>query len=212
MKGIFTYNADIEKTAYLNWRMWHGETADNLWTMADSFASATKIMIQAILDNNSDKKADALIFPILFCIDHTIELYLKAILREIETLGGLKPSVYKTHDIKELFENMTGSIKKKEKETSGLGKCLKEVSTYIDELYGLIMDKNAENKKERLKIDFARYPIDTSGNEHFYIHINGNVVVDVENLQARFKGMEDSLKGLFYQYQAELEEKAQSHD
>ena len=201
MKKIFSYNADINKTAYLNWRMNASDTAHNLAIMAESFSTAAFIMIDAILSDNSDKKADILIFSILYSIDQAIELHLKSILRELESLANIEPSNYKTHDINSLFQNMLAQITRKEAQSADLKKYLQEIDEYIQELYDHITGTKMTNPK----LDFARYPIDTSGNDHFYISLD-NTVVDVENLKERFKKMNDSLASIFAMYQNELEE------
>lgn len=200
MKDVFTSNSDIQKTAYLNWRMQKGQTADNLETMADSFASSAKILIQSMLDDNRDKKADSLIFPALFCIDHAIELYLKAILREIALLKNIKTSGSITHDIKKLYNKMIEQIQGKDG-TSEVNEYLRELENYIDELYSLIVDEN------RAKVDFARYPVDSKDKEFFYIKSAGNTAVNIEELRDRFELIEKKLSGLFQMYQSELEEK-----
>lgn len=215
MKEIFSYNVDIAKNAYLNWQMQPKNTAYNLEIMAENFCKAADVLIDTILLDNSNKIGDSLIFPILYSIDHSIELYLKAIIREIELLTKGEPSNYSTHDIDSLFNNMMAQIKHKEIKTKGLTKNFESLKKYIDELYRYISPNDATSKPP--KIDFARYPIDTSGNAHFYIQAkivsnandthDTNVVVDIENLKKRYEEIKCSLAGIFNMYQAELEDK-----
>lgn len=213
VKRIFSYNSNVEKNAYLNWQMQPDETANNLAIMAENFSNAAMALMQSILSDNRDHGADSLIFPILYSIDHSIELYLKAILREIEILTKVKPSNYDTHDINSLYNNMMAQIKKKELKTKGLKNNFKTLENYIEELYVYISEV-----KGKPKMDFARYPVTTSGEAHFYIQAKNvakddefkdtNVVVDVENLQVRYEEIRRSLIGIFDMYQAELEGKA----
>lgn len=201
---LFSYNADINKNAYMNWRTDATDQTHNLYVLASDFADGAKVMMNAILTDNSDKRADALIMPILYSIDQSIELYLKAIIRLVEELSNGTVSNYKSHDIAELKKIMVGKIKGKEVKTTGLEKHLKPVSDFIDELYVKIKDKDAKGK-DVIKIDFARYPIDTDGNPHFYVEDFENVVIDIDNLNGRFAEIYDSLEALYMMYESERE-------
>lgn len=201
MGKLFSCNVDISKNAYLNWQMVPNEVADNLATMARSFSDAAKTLMDIILKDNTDKKADILIFPLMYAINQSIELYLKAILRQIEEIQNQTISIYKTHNINELYQQMVSACKKKESRTKGLEKHLKELKLYIDELFSKIAVANDQHPQ----MDFARYPIDIDGNEQFYIVLDNNVVIDVENLQNRFKEINESLSSLYSLYQEEAE-------
>ena len=204
-KSIFSYNSDINKNAYLNWRTEVGNQTYNLYVLGDSFADAACLMMDAILQNNTDKKADSLIMPIFHSIDQSIELYMKAIIRLIEILEGSKPTNQTSHDIEMMKNSMLSSIKKHKIKTKGLEKALKPVTDYISELYEKIKIINEKGKPE-IKIDFARYPIDTEGKPHFYIAALENVVVDIENLKERYSKVRDSLCGIYYMLEAEQED------
>ena len=65
MKDVFTYNADITKTAYLNWQTNRHDAIHNMITLAKGYMEASIVLADAILADNYDKKADKLIFPIL---------------------------------------------------------------------------------------------------------------------------------------------------
>lgn len=86
LKPIFSYNADISKNAYLNWRIAGHNIAGNLTILAESFENAAKELMQSVLRDNRLKQADSLIFPIMYSVDQSIELYLKAIIYNIECL------------------------------------------------------------------------------------------------------------------------------
>lgn len=202
MKDIFSYNPDIMRNAYLNWRTDKYDQAHNLYVLASDYNDGAISLINVVLQDNCDKKADSLIMPIMYCIDQSIEVYLKAIIRRIENLIGDVQSNYKTHDIKELYCTMVGYIKKKEIKTKGLQKYLLPLSTFIDELYSKIKTTD-EDGKDSIGIDFARYPIKVDGTPHFYITAEDNVVIDVENLGQRFTQICDCLESLYLMYDAE---------
>ena len=202
MKGIFSYNPDVSRNAYLNWRTDRHDQTHNLIVLASDYADGAISLINDILKGNRDKKADALIMPIMYCIDQSIEVYLKAIIRKIEVVTDDVPSNFKSHDIKELYKVLNSYIKKKEVKTAGLQKHLLPLSTFIDELYSKIQT-STETGKGSLGIDFARYPIKVDGTPHFYITAEENVVIDVENLGERFVEIRDCLEALYLMYDAE---------
>lgn len=202
---IFSYNADIERNAYLNWRTDKNDQSSNLFVFASDYADAAIALINTILEDNRDKKADALIMPILYDIDQSIELYIKAIIRRIEELNGNQISVYKTHDIYALERELVSKIKRKESTSKGLDKHLSPVTAFIDELYQKIKGK-VDNGRVEINIDFARYPFNVDGVAHFYINEDDNVVIDVENLGHRFSKIRDSLEALYLMYDNEKEQ------
>lgn len=197
MTKLFSYNPDIRKNAYLNWRTKASDPAHNLYVLASGYADGAVALIDTVLKDNHDKKADGLIMPILFSIDQSIELYIKAIIRQIEEQSGGLVSKYTHHDIAELERLMEAKIKNAEKKTAGLKKHLKPLTEFIDELYVEI--------KGKANIDFARYPFSANGDAHFYVKEKDNVVIDVENLRERFVSITDSLEGLYFMYEAKKE-------
>ncbi len=199
-KNIFSSNGDIRKNAYMNWRTMPDDMAYNLEVLAEDYAGAAITLINSILQENRDKKADALIMPILYTIDHSIELYIKSIMRIIETQSGSLVSNYTSHDIEDLMHQMTALIKRTEPKTKGLQKHLKPVNDYIDELYSKIKIKNESGKTE-VRIDFARYPFTADGDSHFYLDDPENVIIDIENLGKCFIEIRDSLQALYLMYE-----------
>jgi hypothetical protein len=204
MKDIFSHNKDISRNAYLNWRIDENDQASNLFALASDYSDGAISLINSILEDNRDKKADALIMPILCCINHAIEVYMKAILRTIEVLNGASVSDYNTHNIKALYGALLGHIKKVSAKTSGLDKHLRSLDLYIDELYSKIQITNAAGVS-RSGIDFARYPISADGTPHFYVNADENVVIDVENLGVSFNEIRGSLEALYLMYNAKAE-------
>ena len=155
-KPIFSYNPDISKNAYMNWRIYGHSIADNLVVLESGFEEAAKQLMKSVLDDNRLKQADVLIFPIMYAIDQSIELYLKAIVYNLEQLETGTPNNYKTHDIQSLFTTMMSLIKKQEQKTKGLQAHVAPLKEYIEELYSHIV-----NSKGKVQMDFARYPFDT---------------------------------------------------
>ena len=74
LETIFQYNADINKTAYLNWRTQCTFTKRSKFiVMGEAFFSTAYNLIQQCILDNSDKKADSWIFTILFNIVFKIQ-------------------------------------------------------------------------------------------------------------------------------------------
>lgn len=115
LKKIFSYNPDISKNAYMNWRTFDNDPPYNLIVLAHGYRDAAKVLMKSILDDNSEKQADSLIFPICYSINQSIELYLKAILWKIETITKGKPCNYTDHDIQELLNNLLERVLKPSK-------------------------------------------------------------------------------------------------
>ena len=203
-KKIFSYNSNINKNAYLNWRTEHHNPAHNLRILGDAYSKAALRLIVSLLVDNVHKEADIIIMPILYDINQSIEVYIKAIIRLLEEFQQEKTSNYTSHDIKELNNIMISKIKKKEKITTGLQTHLKPLIDYINELYEKIEFKK-ENGGKGLNIDFARYPMDVNGNDHFYIKEYENVIVDLENLKERFNEVVNALRSLYDKFSYEKE-------
>lgn len=199
MKDIFSYNADINKNAYLNWRTNRHEHIQNMIVIAEGFMSSAILLANQILVDNSGKRADSLIFPILFNANHGIEVYLKAISWSLNNLNNTG-NQFKTHhnlrellaDVKSLvsdFESDTEKLKTFNSMIEPLEKYLTELSTKIE---GTILKKGKE--KPVYRIDFSRYTLDVSGEEpQFYINELDNVVIDIENFVIVFEKIHESL-------------------
>lgn len=204
-KSLFSYNIDIRKNAYLNWRTHRNSPTHNLSVLAEGYADGALALIDTVLQDNTDKKADALIWPILFSIDHSIELYIKTILRLIEEQDGSSNSQYKSHDISELLNRLIKTIKKTEKGAPGLEEHLKPVTDYINELCNKIKTKNSKGR-DVVHMEFARYPFDIEDIPYFYIKDTGNVTIDMENLRSIFKSINESLDALCSIYEDRFED------
>jgi len=54
--------------------------------LAEGYSNSVIIQLKELLNNNSQYRANSIIFPILFNANHTIELYLKAIIWSLNIL------------------------------------------------------------------------------------------------------------------------------
>lgn len=199
-KKVFSYNSDIKKTAYMNWRMELHSAEHNLQKIGNGFLFAAEYLLQNALESNQDKRADELIFPILYSINHGIEVYLKAIIRLIEVLVSGKANNHNTHDILQLFREMKALIQRKEVKTAGLNASLCSLSKYIEELSSKVADANGNPR-----MDFARYPFNSEGMPYFYVSLS-NIPVDMEYLLEQLQKIRDSLSSLYIMYSVELEQ------
>ena len=190
MKPIFSGNSDFEKSAFVNWRTSKHEDIQNMLVLAEGFLSSAIELAKVSLTDNSDKKADMLIFPILTNANHGIELYLKSL---VWTLNKLLNSQYKIegkHNIKQILETAKAKIKEyKGQETLDYFNLQTEdLQNYISELFAKIQ---ATPQKD--KMDFSRYPFDEKYSNHFYVDEIGNIEVDLENFVLRFEKILETL-------------------
>ncbi|UED81970.1 HEPN domain-containing protein [Lysinibacillus sp. CD3-6] len=204
MKDIFSYNGDINKTAYMNWRTSHHDHLHNMHVIAKGFADSSLVLVEQILKNNNEgKAADSLIFPILFNANHAIEVYLKSLIWTLNTLLRNGKNYDNTHNLKVLLNE----VKKLEKEFENkldyedfFGK----LENYINELYKKIEIQN--NKGNTFSdITFARYSLTRDKEPQFYINEFDNVVVDLSNFILVFNEIFKNLDNLSIHYQDLIE-------
>lgn len=139
MKEVFSYNLDINKTAYLNWRTYTHQPIHNFQILAQGYIKAAIDLAQECIDNNIDRKADILIFPMLFSANHGIELFVKSICWSLNILLGYKSSYKENHDIRGIWLTAKQKIKEFGFETTGSNECdfynmIKTLEVYLDEL------------------------------------------------------------------------------
>lgn len=175
LDSIFQYNADINKTAYMNWRTGFADGSRRQFVIiGEAFFTSAYHLVEECLNDNSDKKADSWIFPILFNVIHGTELYLKAINSVLSAILGKKRGITEGgHDLKTLCgtaRNLIIEYKNlhKDNTTEQMFTAIKVVERFIDNLYAKTDD-----------MTFARYPMDKDKNGHFYIQNLENEVVDL---------------------------------
>ncbi|RZK12028.1 MAG: hypothetical protein EOO46_04680 [Flavobacterium sp.] len=195
MQPIFSRNEDYTKIAFLNWRIDKWSDILNMLNMADGFMRSAIELSTFALNNNEDKAADILIFPILTNANHGIELYLKALTWMLNKKMGEEIRIEGAHNIRQIYATVRSKIKKYggginikdfDLETKGLHK-------YIKELF----EKSQATAKQD-KMDFSRYPFDIKYENHFYVDQIGNVEIDLENFVERFTAIHKSLEKLSY--------------
>jgi len=199
MDSVFRYNVDIRKNAYMNWRLERNAPIDNMISIAEGYMTSALMNTADLLKNNNGSKADAVIFPILFNVNHGIELYLKAINWSLNILMGTDYKIEGKHDIRALYTMVKRKIDRYE-ETKETRKTFlemtKSLDEYINKLYSLMRTGNA--KVETL--DFSRYPFDRDKNNHFYVETFDNITVDLEHFQIIFSEISKSLFNISTHY------------
>ncbi|WP_207424972.1 hypothetical protein [Pedobacter sp. SYSU D00535] len=202
MQPIFSRNEDYNKIAFLNWRIEQYSDILNMVNIADGFMKSAIELSNFALTNNREKVADILIFPILTNANHSIELYLKAIMWMLNKKMGEELKIEGKHNIRQIYATVRSKIK-----SYGGGLSLKDftestlgLSLYIEELF----EKTNATPKED-KMDFSRYPFSEKYVNHFYVDEIGNVEVDLENFISRFTEIHQSLDRISeYLYYIEL--------
>lgn len=210
MKPIFSRNDDIDKIAFLNWRIERDNGVLNMINMADGFILSSIRLARLCLINNSDKSADILIFPILTNANHGIELYLKAIMWLFNILLKSEQRIEGSHNIKQILETVKAKARLVggEEGHKNFVEATSELQNYIAELFVKI---NATPKND--KMDFSRYPLDKKYEGHFYVDMIGNVEIDLENFALRFENIRQSLESIAdYLYYTELDESESSYE
>lgn len=212
---IFSYNSDIEKNAYMNWRMDRFDSISNLNNIAKGYSKATIILCESCLENNKYKDADIIIFPILFSANHSIELYLKSIMWSINILTKKESKFEKHHNICQIYntvKNMILRFQEDKEEREEVKKLLKNLGKYIEEIKPIIECK--DKNKNKNNIDFSRYPINNDWEKHFYVEAFNNVVVDLENFIIRFEEIFKNLESVagYYNHLVDVKNEIESMD
>lgn len=184
MQPIFSRNDDIDKIAFLNWRISKNSDIRNLMSIAEGYLSAAVRLARLCLITNKDKSADMLIFPILNNANHGIEIYLKAIMWTINLITGSEEKAQRGHNIRQLYRTVRSKVRLYNGAISMevFDQATLELKLYLDELFLLI---NATDKQDNM--DFSRYPFSSGYQSHFYVEKMGNVVVDLENFVKQFE-------------------------
>jgi hypothetical protein len=199
LKPIFSRHPDIEKMSFVNWRF-DGHEIQNLMCMADGYLDSAIILARECVKDNTGKRADIIIFPILTSVNHGIELYLKALIWMLNKLLKRPSRIEGRHNIDQMYRNLKSKIN----EYSGQG-ALKEfefatheLQAYIHELFS---KTNATPKDD--KMDFSRYPFSNKYENHFYVEAQGTVEIDLVNFIKRFTLIKRRLRSvssfLFYE-------------
>lgn len=202
MKNIFSYNEDVNRTAYMNWRTNHHQPIHNMNIIADGYFESVIILAQQCINDNSDKKADILIFPMFFSVNHAIELYGKSICCSLNILLGNNSTYKKNHDIRGIWLNAKEKIKKfgfdDTRPENEFNKMIITLEHYLNEISKTIGDKDINTAYHN--IDFSRYPLNNKDNNHFYLDKFDNVAIDLEIFVKTVSDIHDCLKRLATYY------------
>lgn len=193
MQPIFSRNIDIEKMAFMNWRIEGEDPIGNMINIADGYMRGAIALAKVCIADNSHKRADIIIFPILNNINHGIELYLKAINWSLNGILKRPQQVEGRHNIRQIYETVRSKIKvyKGQILLSSFDTYMGGLKGYIDELY---VKTEGCNKND--KMDFSRYPFSTGYENHFYVGVMGTVHIDLLNFIKRFKKIRRTLHKL----------------
>ena len=178
LPDYFDDTGDINNTAYLNWRFDFTDSIENkFFDMGKGYFQTSLALIDACLSNNQGKKADIWIFPIMFNIVHGIEVYLKGfksqyrIYTKLQRQENQDSKIEGNHDIHQLCQEAISQLKANK--DSELLKEFSFLHRFIEILY-----KNTND------MTFARYPITSKGDSHFYVDKTDNITIDLNVFKA----------------------------
>jgi len=189
-KDIFSRNDEINKMAFLNWRMESGDIV-NLFNLGDGYFKTSLILCDKCLSNNKGKVADIIIFPIFMNFNHGIELYLKGLTLTLNKLLKIDIKIDGTHNLNQLFSVFKARIKALDgqKKANEIVSDNYNLNQYLEELTSKLEPNDKNNK-----MDFSRYPFSKRDGNHFYVDTWSNIEVDLENLKNRIKNIYEKLE------------------
>lgn len=206
MKSFFCYHADINRNAYLNWRMGYSDSQRRqLVVMSDAFFDTAYNLLLQCLEDNDDKKADIWIFPILFNVVHGIEIYLKAINVSLNlVLSKSNIKIQGNHNIQQLCETAESLVleyknRNRNATTEQMFLGIKLVRNFIDNIYQKTSD-----------MTFARYPMSKNKNGHFYIQTLDNEVVNLDMLREQMLFVYKMLSFVYEMPELEVDVRAEA--
>ena len=163
---------DREHYAYLSWRMNHSNASSNYQEMGEGYFVSAIIILEQCLNENRDRKGDAVIFPTLFNIEQAIELYIKAFIK-LATENSIQMNFrIRSHDIRRLLNDFKTAISVCDDTIKNIA--LKDIAV-VEKFIDLFFDKTTD-------CTYARYPYDTRADGHFYVKSDHNIIVDMEKL------------------------------
>lgn len=189
---IFSYNSNIDKNAYMNWRTNSNNTEFNFWIIGKGYFEASIILTKECIENNLDKKADIVIYPILFNAIHGIELYLKSLYIRLAELLEKPQKFAGGHNIKSLLGMVSALVKEIKQNKIEFKKyelLIKDLDEFINEIY-----------EKTDKMDFARYPMDNNKENYFYVDNLNNEVINLPILLDKIINIHEILENLQYYF------------
>lgn len=172
---VFVMGRSPYTTAYLNWRTESYELTNQLLAISQGYIQGAKILTRSCLSDNVSHQADALIFPIMLDIVHTLELLFKSLnvfscdLIYFLENGNRSPTrVRNSHYINQLQLECLSDLKKLKNKLNDLkypSDEVQDVIKLINSLKPLINDIFLQTN------DMAsfRYPVENrTGDNQFY--------------------------------------------
>jgi len=205
MKSVFSYNADINKNAYMNWRTSFRKPVESMAELAKGFMESAIELAQLCVEDNVGKRADIFIFPILFNAHHGIEVYLKSICWSLNQLLQTDKKFSPHHKLNYLLEDAIKLMEKHEGQKA-VTHFLENTTAYINNLYEFLVQTSQQDGAERTAdITFARYILDIKGEPQFYVIEKENVVVDLEHFIIVMEEIYNDLHGMYSYLEHKLE-------
>ena len=180
--------------SFISWRMRDGEDSHKYAEQGEGYFVSSIILLEQCLVENRDRKGDSVIFPILFNIEQGIELYLKGFIYLIRENGATVDFKISTHNIKELSENFQRVISSW---SSNYTIACRDFN-YVDKLIDLLFEKTTD-------CTYARFPFNNSGNGHFYVNSDKNIIIDMKILLEWAKSVFYILDRNFYNLEGQME-------
>lgn len=171
-KSFFLENVhDKPFYAFLNWRMNSSKSGNNFKETGEGFFVSAIVQMEKCLEENSDRKADGMIFSIFFNIIHALELYIKAMIKICEDYGLSLQIRTLSHNIVSLLNNFETNIQINQDCYNKACENFTEVKRFVDLIFTYTQDPT-----------FSRYPFDVNDNMQFYVKSSKNIVVDLRRL------------------------------
>lgn len=178
LDSVFDYGSTVDVTAYLNWRVQGKTDKEQFVLLGRAFLTSAYLQLNCCLEDNSDKSADLLVFPIMFDVVHGIEVYEKAICASFSCLLGKERKIVEGgHNILQLSQTASALIDEyavgnKSRTTEQMKSAIGYVKNFVENIY----DKTND-------MTFARYPLMKNGNGHFYAETYENETIDIFKLK-----------------------------
>ena len=178
LPSFFGNSGDFSKNAILNWRFDNITDIETQFVnMGSGYLETAIMLLEKCIDDNRNKKADVWISPILHNTVHGIELYLKAFNSLYNTYLGLSDNneikegkIIGRHDLKQLCQKYISLVKK----TSGknLRDGLLVDFLFVEKFIKILYAKTSG-------MTFARYPVNSKKEKHFYAETSENVEINL---------------------------------
>ena len=181
LPSFYEYGKELNKTAYMSWKFNSSfEIENDFDIMSVAYFECALELINKCIKDNTDKKLDTWIFPILYNISHSIELKLKAIYLYLhKELDSTKTN----HNWIDLIKILKKTFITKNKNISERNKKINEQFILCLEIAEKFVKKILNNSVD---ITFIRYPYDKKNNSFFYNSSEENIVIDLILLRNEF--------------------------